>query len=110
MPESPPQSSVRYSLWRRDPCVISDIILESDDTSEIIGIAQETRQKNQENGVMPVLRVALAQVDVTVGDFAGNAAVILDRTAEACAAGAYLVLFPELAVTGYPPEDLVFRS
>ena len=59
---------------------------------------------------MPVLRVALAQVDITVGDLAGNAAVILDRTAEACAAGADLVLFPELAVTGYPPEDLVFRS
>ena len=59
---------------------------------------------------MPVLRVALAQVDVTVGDLTGNAAVILDRTAEACAAGADLVLFPELAVTGYPPEDLVFRS
>jgi NAD+ synthase (glutamine-hydrolysing) len=59
---------------------------------------------------MPVLRVALAQIDVTVGDLAGNAAIILDRTAEACAAGADLVLFPELAVTGYPPEDLVFRS
>ena len=59
---------------------------------------------------MPVLRVALAQVDITVGDLAGNAAVILDRTAEACAAGADLVLFPELAITGYPPEDLVFRS
>jgi NAD+ synthase (glutamine-hydrolysing) len=59
---------------------------------------------------MPVLRVALAQVDITVGDLAGNAAVILDRTADACAAGADLVLFPELAITGYPPEDLVFRS
>ncbi len=59
---------------------------------------------------MPVLRVALAQVDVTVGDLAGNAGIILDRAAAAQTAGADLILFPELAVTGYPPEDLVFRS
>jgi NAD+ synthase (glutamine-hydrolysing) len=59
---------------------------------------------------MPVLRVALAQIDTTVGDLAGNAAAILDRTAAAAAAGADLALFPELAITGYPPEDLVFRS
>jgi NAD+ synthase (glutamine-hydrolysing) len=59
---------------------------------------------------MPVLRVALAQIDTTVGDLAGNAAAILDRTAVAAAGGADLALFPELAITGYPPEDLVFRS
>jgi NAD+ synthase (glutamine-hydrolysing) len=59
---------------------------------------------------MPVLRVALAQIDVTVGDLAGNAAAILDRAQRAVQGGADLVLFPELAVTGYPPEDLVFRS
>ena len=59
---------------------------------------------------MPVLRVALAQVDITVGDLAGNAGIILERAVAARTAGADLILFPELAVTGYPPEDLVFRS
>ena len=59
---------------------------------------------------MPQLRVALAQIDVTVGDLAGNAAAVLDRTREAAAAGAHLVTFPEMAITGYPPEDLVFRE
>ncbi|PZS16300.1 MAG: NAD+ synthase [Pseudonocardiales bacterium] len=58
---------------------------------------------------MPVLRLALAQVNTTVGDLAGNAGVVLDRTREAAAAGAHLVAFPELAITGYPPEDLVLR-
>ena len=59
---------------------------------------------------MPQLRVALAQIDVTVGDLAGNVAAVLDRTREAAAAGAHLVTFPEMAITGYPPEDLVFRE
>jgi NAD+ synthase (glutamine-hydrolysing) len=58
---------------------------------------------------VPQLRVALAQVDVTVGDLAGNAAIVLDRTRQAAAAGADLVLFPEMALTGYPAEDLVLR-
>ena len=44
-----------------------------------------------------------------VGDLAGNRAAILDRLGDARAAGADLVLFPELAVTGYPPEDLLLR-
>jgi len=59
---------------------------------------------------MPQLRVALAQIDVTVGDLSGNAAAVLNRTREAAAAGAHLVTFPEMAITGYPPEDLVFRE
>ena len=59
---------------------------------------------------MPQLRLALAQMDVTVGDLAGNAASVLARTREAAAAGAHLVTFPEMAITGYPPEDLVFRE
>ncbi|MGI8696746.1 MAG: NAD+ synthase [Mycobacteriales bacterium] len=58
---------------------------------------------------MPALRIALAQIDTTVGDLPGNAASIIDRAREASAAGAHLVLFPELAITGYPPEDLVLR-
>ena len=59
---------------------------------------------------MPLLRVALAQVNTTVGDLAGNAAGVLERTREAAAAGAHLVAFPELTITGYPPEDLVLRQ
>lgn len=59
---------------------------------------------------MPVLRLALAQVNTTVGDLAGNAAMVLERTREAAAAGAHLVAFPEMTLTGYPPEDLVLRA
>src|SRR3954467_15548056 len=55
------------------------------------------------------MRLALAQIDTTVGDLDGNRATILDRLGEARDAGADLVLFPELAVTSYPPEDLLLR-
>ena len=56
-----------------------------------------------------VLRVALAQVNPTVGDLAGNARLIAGRIDEARAAQADIVCFPELALTGYPPEDLVLK-
>jgi NAD+ synthase (glutamine-hydrolysing) len=59
---------------------------------------------------MPQLRLALAQINLTLGDLTGNAAAVLERTREAAAAGAHLVAFPEMAITGYPPEDLVFRE
>src|SRR5882757_8753748 len=55
------------------------------------------------------MRIALAQIDPIVGDLAGNRSMILERLGEAKAAGADLALFPELAVTGYPPEDLLLR-
>jgi len=55
------------------------------------------------------LRVAAAQLDLVVGDLAGNAERVLAAYAEAAAAGCDLVAFPELAVTGYPPEDLLLR-
>ncbi|MEU7762235.1 NAD+ synthase [Micromonospora aurantiaca (nom. illeg.)] len=58
---------------------------------------------------MPTLRLALCQVNPTVGDLAGNAALIRSWTRQAADAGAQLVLFPELMLTGYPVEDLVFR-
>ena len=61
-------------------------------------------------GSIPPLRLALAQIDSRVGDIAGNAELIRTRTAEAREAGAELVLFPELALTGYPPEDLLFKA
>ncbi len=59
---------------------------------------------------MPVLRLALAQVNSTVGDLERNAASVLDGTRAAVAVGADLVAFPELMITGYPPEDLVLRA
>src|SRR5215212_8453744 len=55
------------------------------------------------------MRLALAQLNTTVGDLDGNRERILDALSEARAAGADLVLLPELAVTGYPPEDLLLR-
>ena len=58
---------------------------------------------------MAVLRVGLAQVNHTVGDLAGNAGVVRARVAEAAEAGCDLVAFPEMMLTGYPPEDLVLR-
>jgi NAD+ synthase (glutamine-hydrolysing) len=58
---------------------------------------------------VPQLRVALAQVNPRVGDLAGNAALVLERTREAHAAGARLVAFPEMVLTGYPVEDLALR-
>jgi NAD+ synthase (glutamine-hydrolysing) len=59
---------------------------------------------------MPTLRIALAQVNSTVGDIAGNAASVRRWSREAADAGAQLVAFPEMMLTGYPIEDLVFRD
>jgi NAD+ synthase (glutamine-hydrolysing) len=59
---------------------------------------------------MAMLRVALAQLNTTVGDLAGNSELILDAGRRAQAAGADLVACPELALTGYPPEDLLLRA
>jgi NAD+ synthase (glutamine-hydrolysing) len=56
------------------------------------------------------LRIALAQIDTTVGDIAGNVAKIQEHIARARHQGAELVIFPELAVTGYPPEDLLLKE
>jgi NAD+ synthase (glutamine-hydrolysing) len=55
------------------------------------------------------MRLALAQINTVVGDLDGNRRIILERLGEAKQVGADLVLFPELAVTGYPPEDLLLR-
>jgi len=53
------------------------------------------------------VKIALGQINPTVADFEGNAAKIIDFSGRAQAAGAQLVLFPELSVCGYPPRDLV---
>ena len=53
------------------------------------------------------MKIALCQINTTVGDFAGNRKKILEFAAEAKRRGADLAAFPELATTGYPPKDLL---
>ncbi len=59
---------------------------------------------------MPQLRIALAQVESTVGDLDGNAAAIIEAAGRAAAAGVSVVVFPEMMLTGYPVEDLALRA
>ena len=58
---------------------------------------------------MPQIRLALAQVNPCVGDIPGNLALIMSQTEAAVAAGAHVVAFPEMMITGYPVEDLALR-
>jgi NAD+ synthase (glutamine-hydrolysing) len=59
---------------------------------------------------MKSLRVALAQINTTVGDLNGNRDKIIENIQKSKSAGCDIVVFPELAITGYPPEDLVLRT
>jgi len=59
---------------------------------------------------MTPVRIALAQINPVVGDIKGNLAIIKAVLAESQSSGADLVVFPELAITGYPPEDLLLKS
>ena len=59
---------------------------------------------------MPSLRIGLAQLNTVVGDIDGNASRIIELMDRANASGCDIVAFPELAITGYPPEDLLLRS
>ena len=56
------------------------------------------------------MRIALAQINPTVGDLEGNARLVIERAHEARAMGASVVAFPELAISGYPPEDLLLKD
>ena len=56
-----------------------------------------------------MVRIALGQLNLTVGDLDGNVTRMTEAAAEATKAGADLIVFPELAITGYPPEDLIHR-
>ena len=62
------------------------------------------------SGPLAPLNLALAQIDTRVGDLEGNAEKVRQRIAEARDAGAELVLFPEMTLTGYPPEDLLLKE
>src|SRR5690242_15019150 len=72
------------------------------------------RERDDEDGDVsgqPMqLRVALAQVDTRVGDLSGNADLVVSWARRAAEAGAHVVVFPEMTLTGYPPEDLVLRE
>ena len=57
-----------------------------------------------------MFRLALAQMNPTVGDIKGNTAKIMQYLEQARESRADLVAFPELAITGYPPEDLLFKT
>ena len=72
--------------------------------------SRDARPRLREDSGMPQLRLALAQVNPVVGDLAGNAALVLDGARRARQAGATLLAFPEMVLTGYPVEDLVFRE
>ena len=63
--------------------------------------------RSMQHAVNSTLRIALAQLNPVMGDLAGNAARLRKARAEAAALGADLVVYPELFMTGYPPEDLV---
>src|SRR5574340_682211 len=60
-------------------------------------------------GCMKTLRISMAQMNPTVGDLAGNRARIIDCIKQARKLGADIVAFPEMALTGYPPEDLLLK-
>ena len=57
-----------------------------------------------------MVRIGLAQINATVGDISGNAACISDYIRRARKSEADIVVFPEMALTGYPPEDLLFKG
>ena len=61
-------------------------------------------------GPVPQLRLALAQVNPVVGDLRGNAELVATYVGRAADAGAHLVAFPEMVLTGYPIEDLALRA
>ena len=59
--------------------------------------------------MMYTVRIALGQLNMAVGDLAGNVRRITAAMAKARAAGCAVAVFPELAIPGYPPEDLLFH-
>jgi len=75
----------------------------------IIG-AGPTRGKRYNSPMSSTVKIAVAQINCVLGDLAGNAAKIVDCADRAKAAGAQILLTPELSLCGYPPEDLLLRD
>ncbi len=74
------------------------------------GARERRRGGKERDDIVPVMKIAIAQMNCVVGDLAGNAAKIDDNARRALAAGADLMLTPELSLCGYPPEDLLLRE
>jgi len=68
------------------------------------------RRKRYNSAMSNTVKIAVAQINCVLGDVAGNAARILDCATHAKAAGAQILLTPELSLCGYPPEDLLLRD
>ena len=73
-------------------------------------IASEQNIKKKDPNALPQLRVALAQFNASVGDIEGNIKKMCRFYSQAVEAGAEVVVFPEMSVCGYPPEDLLLES
>ena len=56
------------------------------------------------------IRIALSQINSCVGDIRGNTIKVVEQIEEASSLGADIICFPELAITGYPPEDLLLKK
>ena len=80
----------------------------NNEPAEVWGFVR-SRHKARRRGIFRLVRVALAQINTTVGDVWGNAEKAASALERATEAGAQLVALPELTVTGYPPEDLLMR-
>src|SRR5687767_10434773 len=78
--------------------------------AEVSGPAGEPTQPRNRVRPMTAVRIALAQIDTCVGDLDGNSRSVLEWTRKAADAGADLVAFPEMCLTGYPIEDLALRA
>ena len=92
-------------------CSVRSCAIASSDRSGLGGL--QPRHRRDRAAPAPsrlrLVRIALAQVDTTVGDLTGNVDLLTAWASRATEADADVVVFPELAITGYPPEDLVLR-
>src|SRR5690349_15762672 len=93
---------------RSEECVVRDC-LRGDTRGSLSGKPLAPRIRPMPEVTQP-LRFALAQLNTTVGDIDGNSAAVVEALGRARSEGAQVVVFPELAVTGYPPEDLLLKT
>ena len=79
------------------------------ETSNYIVLEKIDWEVNKLKNMNPKIRIALGQINPTVGDFSGNLKKIKEMTMEARKSGAAIIVFPELSISGSPPEDLLFK-